>query len=142
MNRTVQRSALLDELQQSGLHLTADELYLRLREKVPQISLATIYRNLEELAERGIIGKVESAGRPKRFEARTGGHYHCRCRGCGELFDMPEDSAAKLKRFFAGFLPSVGCDSVKIEFDGCCRSCLGRRETSDDGNHNQKRGPS
>lgn len=142
MNRTVQRSALLAELQQSEMHLTAGELYLRLRGKVPQISQATIYRNLEELAAHGVIGKLELAGRSKCFEARIGNHFHCRCRNCGVLFDLPDGETVELRRFFAGFLPSAGCDSVKIEFDGCCQRCLGQRDTSDDGNHNQKRGSS
>ncbi len=142
MNRTVQRSALLAELQQSGVHLTAAELYSRLRGKVPQISLGTVYRNLEELAEHGLIGKLELAGRPKCFEARTGGHFHCRCRDCGALFDLPEEAAAELAHFFAGFLPAHGCDAARIEFDGCCRNCLGRCDASGYGNQNQKRGPS
>lgn len=140
MNRTIQRSALLAELRQSGIHLTAGELYSRLRDKVPQISLGTIYRNLEALAGRGIIGKVESAGRSKRFEARTDSHFHCRCRSCGELFDLPDEAAVYLTRFFAGFLPSVGCDSVKIEFDGCCRDCDAQFGVSDARKQNHKRG--
>ena len=131
MNRTVQRSALLDELRHCGGHLSAGELHRRLRARVPQISLGTIYRNLEELAGRGLIGKVELAGRPKYFEARTGSHYHCRCRACGALFDLPEEAAGRLGRFLHGFLPDCGCDSVKVEFDGGCRNCRGQCDASD-----------
>ena len=130
MNQTIQRSALLDELRRAGGHLTAGELHRRLRDKVPQISLGTIYRNIEELAGCGAIGKVEFAGRPRCFEARVDSHYHLRCRRCGRIVDLPAESAVRLDRFFKKFLPDCRCDSVKIEFDGCCPDCRGQEDAS------------
>ena len=50
-------------------HLTADELYERVKKSMPRISLATVYRNLETLSETGVIAKLEISGRQKRFDS-------------------------------------------------------------------------
>ena len=55
MNHTVQRDAILKELRMSHDHPTADRLYEVLRKKLPQISLGTVYRNLEQMAKMGTI---------------------------------------------------------------------------------------
>ena len=67
MNKTVQRDAILAELRSVKSHPTADELYAALRIRMPQISLGTVYRNLEQMSQAGMIRKLETAGRQKRF---------------------------------------------------------------------------
>ena len=55
MNKTVQRDAILAELRSVKSHPTADELYAALRVRMPQISLGTVYRNLEQMSQAGMI---------------------------------------------------------------------------------------
>jgi Fe2+ or Zn2+ uptake regulation protein len=68
LRMTHQREIILDELNRSKTHPTADELFDRIKHKLPRISLATVYRNLEILSAAGLIKKLEMSGRQKRFD--------------------------------------------------------------------------
>ena len=137
MNKTVQREAILNELRHTHNHPTADELYSVLRHKVPQISLGTIYRNLDDMAARGVIRKLEVTGRQKRFDGMTIPHHHLRCRNCGNIVNMHAKVLPKLDKLFQDLLPSLGCDGVFIEWAGLCPECrqnLANKEGDHDGN--------
>ena len=89
---TPQRMVILEEVKKDHSHPTAAEIFARVRKKMPKISLATIYRNLEMLAGRGLIRKLEP-GRPQmRFDGETHDHYHLTCMHCGRLEDSVIDS--------------------------------------------------
>ncbi|MDP3695894.1 MAG: transcriptional repressor, partial [Desulfocapsaceae bacterium] len=82
VRRTSQREIILQELQKSRQHLTADQLFRVVRKKMPRISLATVYRNLELLSETGLIAKLEVSGRQRRFDSEVVGHDHVTCVQC------------------------------------------------------------
>jgi Fur family ferric uptake transcriptional regulator len=65
---TRQRKVILEEIRKTDSHPTADELYQRVRQRLPHVSLGTIYRNLETLAASGLIQKLEMGGSQKRFD--------------------------------------------------------------------------
>ena len=71
MNKTAQREAILEELRSVDTHPTADELYVMLRRRMPQISLGTVYRNLEQLSQLGVIQKLATTGKQKRFDGNV-----------------------------------------------------------------------
>jgi Fur family ferric uptake transcriptional regulator len=66
---TTQRQIILEELSKVKTHPTASELYDMVRKRLPRIGLGTVYRNLELMAESGIILKIEVGGTQKRFDA-------------------------------------------------------------------------
>ena len=72
---TRQRRVILDEFKKIGLHLSADEVYERVRRKIPRVSLGTVYRNLEILCANGLLNKLETAGHQKLFEGNTKDHH-------------------------------------------------------------------
>jgi len=88
-----QRDIILDELRQLTSHPTVDELFLIVRERLPHISLATVYRNLELLAEQGVILKLELAGQQRRFDGWAAPHTHIRCEVCGAVADVDLEPA-------------------------------------------------
>jgi Fur family ferric uptake transcriptional regulator len=89
LRMTRQRQAILEELRNADWHPTADEVYERVRRRLPRISLGTVYRNLEILSESGMIRKLDFGGAKKRFDSKLEDHYHVRCISCGRVEDIP-----------------------------------------------------
>jgi Fur family ferric uptake transcriptional regulator len=121
---TPQREVILEELERVDSHPTADEIYEMVRERLPRISLGTVYRNLETMAERGMIRKLEVAGRKKRFDGRAGEHYHVRCLECGRVGDIDRvrglDALTRCRK-----LAGYQIKGYRLEFVGYCPACAG-----------------
>lgn len=123
MYKTMQRNEILTMLQKKHKHLTATEVYDLLRDKVPQISLGTVYRNLELLAEKGIISQVKSYSKQKRFEANTKFHLHTRCPICDTIEDIEH-----VEQQIIDALAKLNCESYILEFINCCPICKEKLE--------------
>ncbi|MCW5209576.1 transcriptional repressor, partial [Desulfobulbus sp. US1] len=93
---TTQRQILLEELSKVKSHPTACELYEMVRRRLPRIGLGTVYRNLELMADSGMILKLELGGAQKRFDATTDPHYYVRCSVCGKMDDITVDVQEKI----------------------------------------------
>ena len=70
-------------------HLTAEEVFTRVRQTLPTISLATVYKVLNEFVELGQLRRVELGEGGARFDTNTASHAHLLCRGCGHIADLP-----------------------------------------------------
>ena len=119
---TPQRAAILEELQRERLHLTADEVYGRVRQRFPRISLGTVYRNLQVLVNDGRIRKVEADGKLMRFDGTLDEHQHIRCLSCGRL----DDVGFSLKPELIGSVEAESGYDVKgcaVVFEGLCPDC-------------------
>lgn len=128
MNKTAQRDAILSELRAHNSHPTADKLYEVLRKKLPQISLGTVYRNLEQMASRGTIKKLSLAGHQKRFDGDLSRHYHIRCPHCDQITNIKVDDLVKLDNQFHEVSQSIGCDNYYFELVSLCDECRNRIE--------------
>ncbi|NNK95845.1 MAG: Fur family transcriptional regulator [Desulfobacterales bacterium] len=130
LRMTNQREIILQELQKSGKHLAADELYERVKKIMPRISLATVYRNLETLSETGVIAKLEISGRQKRFDYDASEHDHIYCVQCQKVDNI------ELDREVISYSSTISAQGYKItgyrlELVGICPVCR---------KNNQKRG--
>lgn len=119
---TTQRQIILEELSKVTSHPTASELYDIVRKRLPRIGLGTVYRNLELMAENGMILKLEVGGTRKRFDATTDPHYHIRCSSCGKVDDIDVPVIKDLV--------DAACTSSSyqilghhVEFTGICPTC-------------------
>ena len=122
MRITNQREIILDELRRLKTHPTADELYELVKKRLPRISLATVYRNLEQMAEAGIINKIEHGTKQKRFDGNTTPHSHVFCIKCGRIADIDLDLQPELtglKCHEEGW--KIFAD--RIEINGLCPVC-------------------
>lgn len=119
---TRQRAIILEELQKLKTHPSADEVYAVVREKLPRISLGTVYRNLDFLAETGSVRLLEVPGAVRRFDGDISPHQHVRCIHCGRIGDVPNPlPTPSFERLsVAGFSSIVG---ARVEFDGICDAC-------------------
>ncbi|MCI5140944.1 MAG: ArsR family transcriptional regulator [Candidatus Electrothrix sp. ATG1] len=127
LRMTHQRELILEELGNCHNHPTADALYERIKKKLPRISLATVYRNLEILSEAGMIRKLEISGRQKRFDKEIEQHDHVFCVQCRRVDDIKFDQNRLLsldKEHSQGYEIS-GC---RVEFFGLCPQCQAKRK--------------
>ena len=112
-------------LQRTGKHPTADWLYDQLKGEFPNLSMGTVYRNLNILIEQGVIKKIDFGSTFDRFDANTGAHYHFVCERCGSIIDLelPVDEALN-ERVNRG--TNFHANRHRIEFFGLCDRCQGQ----------------
>ena len=83
-----QRDAILEYLHSTKSHPTAETVYENVRESIPNISLGTVYRNLNMLADAGDILRLSCGGTSDRYDGNPEQHYHFLCRECGNVSDL------------------------------------------------------
>lgn len=104
------------------IHPTADDVYSLVRAKNPTISLGTVYRNLNLLAENGILTKLTMPGGSDRFDGRLDEHYHMLCTHCGKVYDVELDIFRDFDRQIrakTGFCVS----RHQLLIEGICKEC-------------------
>jgi len=119
---TLQRKVILDALRSVKTHPTADELYAMVRRELPNVSLGTVYRNLETMSEMGVIQKLSNGEGKMRFDGNTAPHHHVCCTVCGRLDDMPVEAVGSVMSLFPG-AGAHGITGYDIEFKWICPRC-------------------
>lgn len=86
---TPQRRVIAEVMGGEHVHLTAEEVLERARERLPEVSLATVYNALNELVSMGEVQQVDAGAGPTRYDPNTeDGHHHLVCLKCGDLRDV------------------------------------------------------
>lgn len=117
------REAIIKQLSCRGDHPTAETLYAELKETVPDLSMATVYRNLKQLEEWGEIMKISTDG-ATRYDANAVPHSHFFCRACGGVTDLDCDIEAIFDIGRKAGLETIeGCSA---NFYGICSECKGK----------------
>ena len=122
MKYSRQREAILNSVLWSLDHPTAEMVYDYVKKDIPNISLSTVYRNLNVLCEAGQIKKVNMPNHSERFDKTLEHHNHVYCAKCHHLFDIPSsnnESINKLVEKETGF----HIMTYDIVFQGICNSC-------------------
>lgn len=128
---TTQRQIILEELAKVKSHPTASELYDMVRKRLPRIGLGTVYRNLDLMADSGMILKLEVGGTQKRFDATTEEHYHIRCSSCGKVDDIDLPVIQELVAQATETTPYMILGH-HVEFTGICAICQKKESRSND----------
>lgn len=120
---THQRLEIFSELAASTDHPSAEALHRRLRQRMPTLSLDTIYRTLASLEENGLITRVKTGESQARFEAEQRQHHHLVCERCHEIIDF------QWQTFDDSVLPDEILQWGKIKnknaiLHGVCKKCL------------------
>ena len=131
LRMTGPRLSVLEQLLGGG-HLSAEQIAADVRARLGTVSTQAVYDVLHALVAAGLAARIEPAGSPARFEARTGdNHHHVACRSCGAVADVDfavgaapclEPSAAN------GFV----IDRAEVTYWGICPSCQSRREAREE----------
>lgn len=115
-----QRSAVLADLQSRYDHPTAEDVYLSVKNVIPSISLATVYRNLKLLESEGLILKIPT-GDSDRFDGHTHNHYHFTCYNCRKVLDLELHNEFDINTLPRDFQGTVTAHTLM--FYGICPDC-------------------
>ncbi len=125
---TTQRAIILAEVESYDGHLTAGEIFERVRRQYPTIAYGTVYRTLHLLAEHGLIQELTFADQASRFDKRVERHDHVHCTDCGIIVDV-DVPVALMARHVAEEQSEFTITSHHTLFNGLCRSCQGVRNS-------------
>mgnify|MGYP000781081306 FL=1 len=85
---TKQKRLVLTIVEQSHGHLSAEEVFFKAREEMPNIALGTVYRNLNVLTAEGLIRRITLPGSSDRYDKAIEHHDHLVCEKCGKIMDL------------------------------------------------------
>lgn len=122
MKYSRQRELILKTLRENAIHPTAEQLCNIIHQDEPNVSLATIYRNLNLLAENGIIKKIDGLNDMAHFDHQTHNHYHFICSCCNKVFDIPYNIAPNLAEA-VNQETGLTVEAYDISFRGICNNC-------------------
>lgn len=119
--QTVQKTKIMEYMKNTKSHPTAETVYAEVSKELPMISLSTVYRNLNMMAEEGDILKLDF-GNEAHYDADTSFHHHAYCSNCHNIFDIFEEN---LSDFFKENIeiPNFFIEQTMIIFYGHCDEC-------------------
>jgi len=123
-----QREAVKEYLKGSYSHPTADEVYQEIRNVYPNISLGTVYRNLNLLVEQGEAIKLTTEGGKDHFDGNPMLHYHLYCARCGRVSDIAMEPMQQLNTLAqVGYAGTIRSHSLLFlgECENCCKKNVG-----------------
>lgn len=121
-NNSKKRQAILDMLRGTTAHPNAETIYSTLKPTIPELSLGTVYRNLQILEQDGLVRVVCTVDGQARYDACVEPHVHCVCRSCRRVIDADSVETLRLTSalcFETGFIP----ENFDITVTGLCGQC-------------------
>ena len=120
------RNAILACLQGTTSHPSAEMVYEMLQKEHPDISLATVYRNLARFKSQGLVCSVATVRGVERFDAMTHPHVHFICSSCDAVIDLPQMEIPE--SLSAEAEASSGCRvlNCRLTFTGLCGKCASK----------------
>lgn len=122
MNYSKQRQTIYEYVKSTKTHPTADSIYNYLKKENPNLSLATVYRNLNQMSEDKKFRRLNFSGLPDRFDGNVDEHYHMVCNKCNSVYDIMLNSFKNIDNEIeekTGFKIL----SHDIMFEGICDKC-------------------
>ncbi|MBI3679921.1 MAG: transcriptional repressor [Acidobacteria bacterium] len=119
---THQRQVIFRTLAESTSHPTPEEVYRRVRKKIPSISLGTVYRNIKILVQKGLLKEVAVHHEPLRLDPNLSDHHHLVCRRCKSVADIASEDVepVRLKAALPAGFQVERCEVVAM---GLCAAC-------------------
>ena len=120
---TPQRMMVVEALHGTDGHVSAEEIYAKVRARYPYANISTVYRTLELLKELGLVTEIALGDGCVRFHpAEKGHHHHLVCQKCGRLIDLPESALAPLEGTLSDMY-QFKADLKHMAVFGLCSKC-------------------
>lgn len=117
------REAILNCLRSTDVHPSADWVYTKVKPEYPDISLATVYRNLSMFKQQGIIASLGTVNGIERFDGNTDPHVHFICTGCDRVLDLSVMEVPASLSSTAAECSGGTVNSCQLTFHGRCAAC-------------------
>ncbi|MDX4036408.1 transcriptional repressor [Aliarcobacter skirrowii] len=117
---TPQRIAIIEELYKNG-HMNIDDLYKKLLDRFPSVSLATIYKNINSMVEKFFLSEVKIPNAKTVYELSKNEHAHLVCSNCKAVMDIELDSSDISKQI--SNLNNFKVNQTDIILSGICQKC-------------------
>lgn len=117
------RNAILECLRGTDTHPSAEMVHEMLQKEHPDISLATVYRNLSRFKSQGIIQSVATVRGIERFDANTDPHVHFICTGCDAVIDLHQIQMPQAADYEPAKCGNCQIQSCQLTFTGLCSNC-------------------
>lgn len=126
MRYSAKREIIKNAVMANRIHPTADEVYQLVRKTNPEISLGTVYRDLNQLSSTGELLKITVPGGPDRYDGTLTEHQHAICEKCGKVEDFSYNTSEMISliKKETGIIPK----SVSLAITGLCCSCADKTD--------------
>ena len=121
------RDSILQVIKSSCAHPGAKDIYEKLKPQIPDLSLGTVYRNLNLFTKDGLAAFVGTINGEERFDGVVTPHPHVCCTKCGKIADLGDDHSAKFSKHIQTRIPGFTIDMRNVTLYGMCDEC---RETT------------
>jgi Fe2+ or Zn2+ uptake regulation protein len=119
---TNQKKAILDYLRSTSYHPDAYEVYEKVKKKLPQISLATVYRNLDSMVGKGLIKEIRIKEDRFNYDGVEHHHHHFKCNNCSMVFNIEGDIILNYEKINESGVAGL-VEEYDIMLRGVCMNC-------------------
>ena len=118
------RDAILTCLQQTTSHPSAETLFAMLKPQIPDLSMGTVYRNLNLFKQQGLATSVATVKGVERFDGNTDPHVHFICSNCDAVIDLMQMQVPTSLARTAADCCGGQVDASQLSFTGLCQNCI------------------
>ena len=120
------RNAILQYLQDTKAHPSAETVYADLKQQIPDLSMGTVYRNLNLFCQQGMASVIATVRGVERFDANTEPHVHFICSDCDSVIDLMQMEIPESLRSQAASQSGGEVELSSLSFTGRCCQCVNR----------------
>ena len=124
------RNAILSYLRMTNAHPSAETIFTDLKAQIPDLSMGTVYRNLNLFKQQGLVSSVATVNGVERFDGNTDSHVHFICTGCNAVIDLMELQVPETLQEAATQSCGGRVEECQLSFTGLCRECLTNQKKS------------
>ncbi len=129
MRKTKQKEYIWEAVKDYHGHPTPENIYAILKPNHPKLSLATVYRNLNQFADRNMLVRVNLPNQPMCFDANMKPHLHAVCKECGEVHDLFSPEQAELEQLI-NRLTDMKVVDYNLSLDVICPNCQKKEQSA------------